>query len=279
MLMEKRFVLPAIVTIIILIMAIVTSFVIAPGEGDAVPIIPGGIRTDLTVVILLPIVFIVLSLFYGPIIAIYLARFHKIIRLKKYEYFVTPIEKELSGPRIILRAFYPGLLAINIAIYITLYERFNTLFASGEAANNVPVVIEYIATLIGIPITCLIIIPIWILQSSGLMCNRKIALYKRPVTPDIESVGSFYSKIMKGYVGISTVTTYTLILYNEFLKSSDSYIYMLVFVDPLLIILMFVLISMLLEMYLQKINKFLFQKLEKLGIKTLPQVITIGPKQ
>jgi len=277
--MEKRFILPAVVAVSIFIIAIVLTFVIAPGEGDAVPILPGNTKSDFVFVIIIPFAAVILSLFYGPFIAINLARLHKIIRLKKYDYFVTPIEKKLTGPRIVLRSFYPGLLAINIAIYITLYKRFNGLFADANSVDTIPVVIEYIAVLIGIPIACLIIIPIWILQSSGLMCNRNIERYRRPVTPDIESVGSFYSKIMKGYVGISTVTTYSLILYNEFLKNSDASVYMLVFVDPFVIMLIFVVISLLLEMNLQAINKFLFRKLEKLGIKTAPQIIQIGPKQ
>jgi hypothetical protein len=184
-------------------------------------------------------------------------------------------EKKLSGMRIIIRSAFPGLLAINIAIYISLYGEFNPLFHfEGANPNMVPVVIEYASLILGIPIACLVLLPVWMLQSSGLMCSKKVESYKRPVTPDIESVGQFYIKMLKGYVGISTIISYSFILF-QYLTTGDQSILLIVFIDPIIIILAFVPISLILEMRSNKINTQLNNYYEKMKIDTRPKKIII----
>jgi hypothetical protein len=168
----------------------------------------------------------------------------------------------MPGRTILLRSIFPGLLAVNIAIYLTLYGTLNHLFVvDGGGAQDLPVVIEWISIIIGAPVASLIIIPLWMLDSSGLMCAKKIEEYNRPVAPDIESVGRFYKKLLKGFVGISTVISYSLILYQYFTTTSDFSTIFIVFIDPIVIIFTFVPISLFVETRAPSYNKRIMENL------------------
>jgi len=277
--MEKRFIMPIIASAFLFIIVLILSFIpfmIPNPVDDMIPIIPGGTFSDVLISLLIPYLFMMIMLFLGPIMTIGMVRMHKIIKLKKYDYFIIPIEKKMSGKRILLRAVFPGLLAVNVAIYMSFSNSINQLFYyNGADPQNIAAVIEYMAILLGIPIASLIILPIWMLQSSGLMSSKRIESYNRPVTPDIESVGQFYTKMLKGYVGISTVIAYSLILYEIFTTTSDSSTILIVFIDPIVIILVFLPISLFIEMRASKINTRLDSHYKKLSIDTTPKTIKI----
>ena len=174
---------------------------------------------------------------------------------------------------------YPGLLAINIAIYIALLGEFNHLFSVRSDESSLPAMIEWIAIIVGAPIAILIITPIWILDSAGLMCSLNLDKYKNRVTPDIESVGRFYSTVFKGYVGISTIVTYILIIYTFAQQGVTLQNYFIIFIDPFVLILFFVFLSLILEAGMNQINKRLMKGFEKMGINITPQEIKIVPKE
>lgn len=92
---------------------------------------------------------------------------------------------------------FGGLFAINIALYISLNGLAPQVYYLGDDPTQLFAVIEYAAVFIGLPIATIFILPIWMLESSRLMCLRKIELYNRPVSPDIEGVGEFYIKLLK----------------------------------------------------------------------------------
>ena len=277
--MEKRFRMPIIASIFLIIVVLILQLLplmIGGTIDDLIPIIPGGTFLDVMISLLIPFLFMIIMLFLGPIVTIVMVRMHKIIKLNKYDYFIIPIEKKFSGKRILLRAAFPGLLAVNVAIYMSFSGALNQLFYyNGAEAQNIAIVIEYMSILLGIPIASLIILPIWMLQSSGLMSSKRIESYNRPVTPDIESVGQFYTKMLKGYVGISTIIAYSLILIEIFTTTNDSSIILLVFIDPIVIILIFIPISLFIEMRAGKINTRVDSYYKKLGIDTTPKTIKI----
>ena len=133
--MEKRFRMPIIASIFLFIVVVILSFLpLFLGEplDDLIPIIPGGIFSDVIICLLLPFLFMVIMLFLGPIITTGMVRMHKIIKLKKYDYFIIPIEKKISGKRILLRAVFPGLLAVNVAIYMSFSNTINQFFFTME---------------------------------------------------------------------------------------------------------------------------------------------------
>jgi len=273
--MEKRFLVPAIISVILTALACYLALIpVFHGGVELIPIIPGNVASDAIVSIIIPFFFMFIMLLLGPIMAPVLIVLHKQIKLRKFEYFVVKIEKKLSGSRILLRAIFPGLLAVNIAMYISFSNSLSSYIYSDP--NNVGATIEYAAIIIGVPIASLLVLPLWILQFSGLMCSKRVELYKRPVTPDIESVGQFYIKMLKGYVGISTVVSYTLVLLEILQTSSNLYsAILMVFIDPIVIIMIFMLISLVFEMRASKLNLRVNKSLEKLNIETTPKVIKI----
>jgi hypothetical protein len=274
--MEKRFLMPAIISITLTVVAF--SLAILPlfhGESELIPLIPGNAATDTIISVIIPFFFMFILLLIGPIIARMLIRLHKLIKLKKFEYFVVKTEKKLSGSRILLRAIFPGLFAINIAMYIS-FSGFLSSYIYSDP-GNIGATVEYAAIIVGVPIASLLVLPLWILQSLGLMSSKNLELYKRPVTPDIESVGQFYIKMLKGYVGISTVASYTILLIRIYLASTDIIATVLmVFIDPIVIIMIFTLISLVFEMRANKLNIRVNKSLEKLNIDTSPKIIKIG---
>jgi len=275
--MENRFIGPIILSLGLLVYAFSFLFLIDLQE-DIIPIIPGGGASDYILSIAIPIGIMLLMFFIGHFIAISLIPIHKALKLNRYEYFIFHEEKKLRGTKLITRCFYPGLLAINIAMYIALYGMFRGIFYTGGNEQSLPATIEWAAIIIGIPITTLIITPIWILESSGLMCSLRREKYKNPVSPDIESVGRFYNTILKSYVGISTIVTYTLILFTFANVGITWSNYFIIFIDPFALILFFVFLSLILEIGANKINEKLLRRYEKMGITLSPQEIKIVPK-
>ena len=271
--MEKRFLIPTIISVILTIIAIYLALLpLYHGEPELIPMIPGNAVLDAIISVIIPFSFMFIMLIIGPIMAPFLIRVHKLMKLKKYDYFVVEIKKKLSGSRILLRAIFPGLLAINVAMYISFSSSLSSYIFSDP--DNIGATIEYAAILIGVPIASLLVLPLWILQSSGLMCSKNIELYKRPVTPDIEGVGQFYIKMLKGYVGISTVASYSYVLFEIFQTSTDiNNAILMVFIDPIVIIMIFTLISLIFEMRAERLNIKVHKSLDKLNINPTPKVI------
>ena len=275
--MEKRFIGPVILSLVLLAYAFSFIFIVGWNE-DIIPIFTGTGLSDYLFSILFPIGIMILMYFIGHYIARGLIPIHKALKLNRYNYFIIQPEKNLRGSKIISRSIYPGLLAINIAMYIALYGVFRGVFYTSRGAEGLPSTIEWVAILIGIPIATLIITPIWILESSGLMCSLDPEKYKNRVSPDIESVGRFYSTIFKGYVGISTIVTYMLILLTFAEQGVTLDNYFIIFIDPFALILFFVFLSLILEVGFNKINGKIMTRYEKMGISLEPQEIKIVPK-
>jgi len=280
--MKKRFKIPFLVSIILIFLILFLQFgfpFLQGGDlkGDKIPIIPGEGFIDLLISISIPFIFMFISLFIGPALNLFFIVLHRLVRLNKYDYFKISYKKKMPGRTILLRAIFPGLLAVNVAIYLSLYGTLNPLFVAqqGSDVQNLPIVIEWMSIIIGAPIASIIVIPLWMLDSSGLMCAKKIETYNRPVSPDIESVGRFYKKLLKGFIGISTIINYSLILYQFFTKTSDFSSIIIVFIDPVVIIFTFVPISLLVEIRAPKNNNRMDSYFEKLDIDRSPKTIKI----
>ncbi|MHA1315460.1 MAG: hypothetical protein ACTSRB_16270 [Candidatus Helarchaeota archaeon] len=275
--MERRFVAPLIITIIILTYGIIFncfSVLTFSPSSDLLPILPGNAYIDLWVMLFAPFGFLLLMYFIAPLQAPFLLKIHSLIKLKKCNYFVVPLEKKLTGFRIIWRSIYPGLFSINLAILISfIAQPFSNLIMTGVTSQAI--LIEVFAIFVGMPTACLVILPIWVIESVGIMSFLDVDKFKYRVTPDIESVGRFFSSLLKGYVGISTVFSYITILYSFLTAASDVTHYLIIFIDPFIIIIFFVPISGLLEYGVPKLRKKLLPKFEEKGIDIQPKRIVL----
>ncbi|MHA1454424.1 MAG: hypothetical protein ACTSXN_02105 [Promethearchaeota archaeon] len=82
--------------------------------------------------------------------------------------------------------------------------------------------------------------------------------------------------MLKGYVGISTVASYSIVLIRIFLTSTDiTATILMVFIDPMIIIMIFMLISLVFEMRANNLNVRVNKSLEKLNIDATPKIIKI----
>ncbi|MHA1374153.1 MAG: hypothetical protein ACTSR7_07645 [Promethearchaeota archaeon] len=82
--------------------------------------------------------------------------------------------------------------------------------------------------------------------------------------------------MLKGYVGISTVASYSIVLIRIFLTSTDiTATLLMVFIDPMIIIMIFMLISLVFEMRANNLNVRVNKSLEKLNIDATPKIIKI----
>lgn len=271
--MEKRHILPAILSIILTIAAIGLSFLpLRDGfDFDAIPLYPGNALSDIILVMVIPYLIVFVILFLGPFIVIFFIKIHKIMKLNKYDYFIVKNEKNLPGLRIILRALFPGLLAVNIGIYVGLSSTLASWIVTDP--NNLFGAVEYGAVIFGMPIATILILPLWMLESSGLIGKKRVEQYNRPVSPDIEGVGQFYLQMIKGYVGISTVVAYTTVIITVYeMGGADLY---LLFVDPLIVMFLLLPASLLVEIRVMKTNSQLNRFYEKLQLDTTPKTIKI----
>ena len=272
--MEKRLILPTILSIILLAVAVGLSFLpVSSGntESDLIPIYPGNVLSDVILTIVIPYIILILVLILGPFIVISLIKMHKLMKLNKYDYFVVKNEKDLPASRIILRSIFPGLLAVNIGIYVGLSSTLAPLIVT-DPENRMGAV-EYGAVIIGMPIATILILPLWMLESSGLTCKKRVEEYNRPVSPDIEGVGAFYLQMIKGYVGISTVISYTVVLITVY-ESGTAEIWLL-FVDPIIVMFLLLPGSLLVELRAKKTTSQLGSYYQKAQIDATPKTIKI----
>ncbi len=176
--MEKRFITPVIISIILLILAVILSFLPFISGGsinyDQIPIIPDGVITDVILTMIIPFGVMVIMLIIGPTFTILFEKIHKKTKLNKFEYFIYESEKKLSSKRILLRAAFGGLLAINLAIYIALNDTLAPhIYREGGVPSKIYATIEYSAVIIGLPMAFILLLPIWMVESSRLMCAKR----------------------------------------------------------------------------------------------------------
>jgi len=150
--------------------------------------------------------------FITPNISRVLLRVHRSIRGKNARYYVQKIDHQVNGIGQLKRTLIPAFAALGIAYSISNIQAIaNVIFVSeGFIAleENQTIISSLSLLFILLLVACFIMIvftPIWLLQDSGLVCE----LEKKPgAISEIEGVGNWYLKMMKGFAGISTIVAY-----------------------------------------------------------------------
>lgn len=150
--------------------------------------------------------------FITPNISGVLLRVYRSIRGKNARYYIQTIDHQVNGIGQFKRTLIPAFAALGIAYSISNIQTIaNVIFVSEGfiALEETQTIISSLSLLfILLLVSCFIMIvftPIWLLQDSGLVCE----LEKKPgAISEIEGVGNWYLKMMKGFAGISTIVAY-----------------------------------------------------------------------
>lgn len=151
----------------------------------------------------------VIGYFLGPL----LLRFHNKIIGKKLIYGI----QELKMPDKYRRTFYsflPALMAVSLSMIFADNESVIDLLISQEyfdqgGTMELAVLLSFIILL---PLTSLVSLiiftPVWTLLESGIVYSNRNKVRNKMRPEEIDGVGSWYYKTIKGYVGIGAVVSY-----------------------------------------------------------------------
>ena len=176
-------------------------------------ILPGDILLDFIWLYVLSGIIGSVLYFATPNISKFLLRVHKSIRGRDAHYYSQKIDYQASGISQMRRTLIPAFAAFGISYSISNIQNIaNVIFVSEgfiSLDEQAQTIISSLSLLfILLLVACFIMLvftPIWLLQDSGLVCE----LEKKPGTiSEIEGVGNWYLKMMKGFAGVSTIVAY-----------------------------------------------------------------------
>ena len=178
---------------------------------------------------------------------------------------------------------YPGLIAVNIAVFLTnidalgpllLHPRNFTDGFTGFTRFN----LFFILTIFSILISVCLYAPIWMFLDSGIVFSNKerVKDYKEPVV--IRSVGGFYRTFLKSFAGIGAIFAflqlYTTTLAMEYSSTPVSLMYVsgiLIFL-PLLMSISMLTATLLLDKTQESKIKYTRKLAKKFGINDYVEV-------
>ena len=182
-------------------------------------ILPGGVVFDFVWLYVFSIAIGVIVYIASPMLSLFLWKLHRLLTSKNYNYYVQDFDVESlfsSQPK---RMILPAFVALGISYSISNIRYLaNMIFVTESFGSLAPeaqtIVISmallFILLLLSSFIT-LLFAPMWLMQDKGLVCELKA---KPRMTADIEGVGNWYLKMMKGFAGISTVVAYIFTIFQ-----------------------------------------------------------------
>lgn len=183
------------------------------GSDGIYRILPGDILLDFIWLYTFAVIVGTVVYFASPRMSIFFWKLHKLITGKNYNYYIQKIDDRTSPSNPLRRMFLPALVALGISYSISnvpravnmiiVTESFGTL--APEAQTIVVSIALLFILLLSASFIALLFTPMWLMQDKGLVCERKAT---SRTTADIDGVGNWYLKMMKGFAGISTVVAY-----------------------------------------------------------------------
>ncbi|MFX1560935.1 MAG: hypothetical protein ACFFBL_10145 [Promethearchaeota archaeon] len=182
-------------------------------------ILPGGILVDFIWLYFFSIVIGLIVYFASPMFSVLFWRLHRVLTSNNYNYYVQELGNETMSTSQPRRMILPAFVALGISYSIS-NIRFlaNTIFVSesfGTLASEAQTIVISMALLFILLLLSgfitFLFAPMWLMQDKGLVCELKT---KPRMTADIEGVGNWYLKMMKGFAGISTVVAYIFTIFQ-----------------------------------------------------------------
>ena len=183
------------------------------------PFLPGDILLDLIWLYVICIIVGIIIYFVTPILAMLFLRLHQLFK-GGYRYHLQDKTGYLEGGSI-RRLIVPSLTSLGIAVSLAGSSIATSLFVYGNFENlespqpaieaTFPIFFILLIVATGILI---LFTPIWLLGDVGVICERDQPDSRSTV--NIEGVGDYYLKLLKGFAGVSTVITYALLIFQMF---------------------------------------------------------------
>lgn len=182
-------------------------------------VLPGNILFDFIWLYILSSFVGVLIYFVSPSISVLLWKLHRYLTSKNYNYYLQEFSTQsISSPqprRMILPAFVALGISFSISNIRGLANAIFVFDSSGSIAPEAQTIATSMALLfILLLLSCFIVllfVPMWLMQDKGLVCELKT---KPRMTADIEGVGNWFLKMMKGFAGISTIVAYIFTIFQ-----------------------------------------------------------------
>ena len=221
--------------------------------------------------VLSPLLMIVFIQCFSVILAYGFFKLHSIIKIKRYNYAILKKnEKKLNFKGIFFRALILGFFALSIGIVMIQFIDENFIII------KTPILLGLllISTFFILPFLMLILSPIWLLKDIGIMCGRikKRLKEDQRQLPDIEGVYRIYNSYIMGYIGITSIVSIILIIYNTMIsRMGSTEMVFLPFgtIAPFYSVAISILPILFYEWRLPKFREKLINKLLAKGIKTI----------
>ena len=192
--------------------------------SDFIVLLPGPLLTDIILIYIIPLLSFLIIKYISPITTLFYAKFHKLLFIfrKKPEYGIYNQNNRIYSGKLIYRLLFASFLAVALAVAIVqagTVEYFKKLHEPIESYNRPQRIIfffdaSFLASLFFVPLAILILVPLWILEDSGLIAYR-IFPEKRK-NPDIEGIYKKYKGTVEYFVGFSIIIVYILMVYRIF---------------------------------------------------------------
>ncbi len=183
------------------------------------PFLPGDILIDLIWLYVICLIVGAIVYFATPTMAILFLKLHRVFK-GGYRYHLQEKETSQEGSTI-RRLVVPSLTSLGIAVSLAgssiatslfVYANFDNL-ESPQPAIEATFPIFFILLLVA-SVILLLFVPIWLLGDVGVICEKEYPDVRSTV--NIEGVGDYYLKLLKGFAGVSTVITYGLLIIQMF---------------------------------------------------------------
>ncbi|MFX0029325.1 MAG: hypothetical protein ACFE8B_08955 [Candidatus Hermodarchaeota archaeon] len=178
-----------------------------------------------------PLIMVGIIQFLSVLISYFYFKLHNIVKIKRYEYAVlNETENELSLRCTFIRVIILGFFAFSIGIIMEQLLKADFIVKTGDAETSLLIMVS---TLFILPFLSLIIIPIYLLRDTGVMCSRKKTRKGQQHLPDIEGVYRTFFSYITGYIGIGTIVGIVVIIIKDiFLSASDPGLIIFIFLAP-----------------------------------------------
>ena len=179
---------------------------------ELIPLIPGGFVSDLIILFTaVPLIIMGFGFIICPLITIIYYGAHRFIRVfsKEYDYKLIKMRQNIPFRRLFYRLIFPAFFSLSLAMIFNATQGTSHFL---QIPTNI-IMQVYMASMFFIVPSFFLLAPLWILDDAGIVCHLKEDIgYRRP--PETESVSRFFSNGYKGYISITFVISFVLLLYS-----------------------------------------------------------------